>query len=176
MPCLRFLQMLLNLIIFLSVPLCIHAQDTSGLKRPAYKLNLAVDKKTFYEEDIKSTPYILPDTTIQLYPGETVYIEVTEENGVIKKMLAVPAIKDSAKTITIRFWQEKQGKVHSMTMLKMTNPFPYQFVYKAGIFLLSQKRWVSTDVYPVESGLSGYETWPDIIISIALSGWTFKNQ
>ena len=89
-------------------------------------------------------------------------------------MLAVPEIKDSAKTITIKFWQETKGKVHEMIMLKMINPFPYKFLYQARIYLLKQKRWVVTDVYPVEPGLAGFETWPDIITSIALNGWKFQ--
>ena len=87
MPCLRYMRMFLNLVMLLSVTLFVHAQDTTGLKRPAYTLQVAVDKKSYYEKNIKSTPYILPDTTIQLYPGETVYIEVNEENEVIKKMI-----------------------------------------------------------------------------------------
>lgn len=169
-------KIFLHLIIMLSSTLFLHAQDSTGLKRPAYKLKVAVDKKSYYEEEIKSTPYILPDTTIQLYPGETIYVEVTEENGMIKNMFAVPVIRDSAKTITISFWQETEGKVNSMMMLKVINPFPYQLIYKAGIYLLKQKKWVVTDVNPVEKNLSGYEIWYDIIISIALNGWKFQNK
>ena len=39
------------------------AQDTSQLKRTPYKLIIAVDKNSSYEEDIKATAYVLPDTT-----------------------------------------------------------------------------------------------------------------
>jgi hypothetical protein len=176
MASLRFMRIFLNLVLLLFISLYVGAQDTTGLKRPAYKLNVAVDKKTFYEEDLKSTPYILPDNSIQLYPGETIFVEVSEENGAIKKMTAVRSIMDPAKTMTISFSQEKQGKVHSMTMLKIANPFPYQLVYKARIFMLSSKKWASTDVLPVEPRLSAYETWPDIIISIALQDWTFQKK
>jgi hypothetical protein len=175
MSCLRRARSYLMLIILLSFIRSIHAQDTTGLKRPAYKLNVAVDKDTYYEDDIKSTPYILPDTSIQLYPGETIYVEVIEENGVIKKMTAVPVVKDPAKTITISFSQDKKGNVHELMMLKIENPFRYQLIYKALIFPYQQKRWVKTDVLPVEPKLSAYETWPNIIISIALRGWTFQH-
>lgn len=172
---LRFARNCLTLIMLLSGTRCIHAQDTMGLRRPAYKLNVAVDKKTYYEDDIKSTPYILPDTSIQLYPGETIYVEVVEENGMIKKMTAVPVVKDPAKTIIISFSQDKKGKVHELMMLKIENPFRYQLIYKALIFPYPQKRWVKTVVLPVEPKLSAYETWPNIIISIALMGWTFQH-
>ncbi len=176
MLCLRPIKSYLTLIMLLSFAQFVTAQDTLGLRRPAYKLNVAVDKETFYEDNIISTPYILPDTSIQLYPGETIYVEVIEENGVIKKMTAVPVIKDPAKTITINFSQEKKGKVHELMMLKIENPFPYQLIYKALVFPFPQKRWLKTDVLPVEPRLSAYESWPNIIISIALRGWTFQHE
>jgi hypothetical protein len=147
------------------------AQDTIPLMRPAYKLIVAVDNETFYEQQLAASPYVLPNYTIQLYPGESVYIEVEQNEGVIKKMTAIKTIKDSSKTISISFTQEAKGKVHDLMMLKMINPFPYKLFYKASIFILSQKKWISTDVYPVEARLSGYETWPDVITSIGLGDW-----
>jgi hypothetical protein len=150
------------------------AQDTSLLMRPAYQLKVAVDKESFYSEDIHSGPYMLPENTIQLYPGETVYIEIDQEYGVIKKMRAVPVISDSAKTMTITFSQLVKERVHTLTMLQVTNPFDLQLIYKAHIFLFRQKKWVSTSVYPVEPRLVGYETWPDIIISVGLGGWALQ--
>jgi hypothetical protein len=53
-------------------------------------------------------------------------------------------------------------------MLKVTNPFGLPLVYKARIYLLSRKKWVSTDVWPVAPGISGCETWQEFIISVGL--------
>jgi hypothetical protein len=160
----------------LTAALGVAAQDTSALKRPAFKLTVAVDKKSFYSEEIKSGPYVMPDNTLQLYPGEIVYVEIDQENGVIKKIQAVPVMKDSAKTMTISFSQLVKERVHTMMMLKVANPFDLPLIYKARIFLLSQKNWVATEVYPVEPGLSGFETWPDIIISIGLGDWELGHK
>jgi hypothetical protein len=55
-------------------------------------------------------------------------------------------------------------------MLKVVNPFPYDLIYTAQILTL-RKKWSTTDVLPVRAGLSGFETWPNIIISIALGNW-----
>jgi hypothetical protein len=151
-------------------------QDTAQLKRSPYKLIVAVDKNNSYVEEIKATNYVLPNNTIQLYAGETVFIEIEQENGNIKSMKAISEIKNPAITLTISLTQTVKKKVHELTMLKVTNPFPTQLIYKAKIFLLAQKRWVDTDVYPVEPGLSGFETWPDIITSIGLGGWAFKKN
>ena len=164
----------IGLITLLSTSICSYAQDSTQLKRTPYKLTVAVDKKTFYEEQINETPYVLPDRTVQLYPGETVYIEVEQENGNIKSMTSVKEIKNPSITITITFSQNVKKNVHESTMLKIVNPFTYELIYKAKIFLLRQKKWGNTDVYPVEPGLSAIELWPDIITSIALGDWTFK--
>jgi hypothetical protein len=145
-----------------------YGQDSSLLKRAPYKLTVAVDKKTVYEEELKESPFVLPDNTIQLYPGETIFIQVEQIDGAIKTIKAVREITDSANTLTISFNQIAAKKVHQQMMLKITNPLSYQLSYKATIFLLQNKKWVSTDVYPVPAGLSGFETWPEIITSIGL--------
>src|SRR4249920_2400542 len=111
--------------------LSIAAQDTTDFKRPAYKLTVAVDKKSFYSEEIKSGSFVLPDNTLQLYPGETVYLEMDQEGGVIKKIRAIPVIRDSAKTVSITFSQLLEKRVHTMMMLKVTNPFNLKLIYKA---------------------------------------------
>jgi hypothetical protein len=151
-------------------------QDSTQLKRTPYKLKVAVDKKTVYEEDIKATPYVLPNKAIQLYPGETVFIEIDQENGVIKNVTAVDKNVNPGKTLKISFTQTANKKVHELTMLSIENPFPQDLVYTSKIFLLKQQRWVDTNVYPVRAKLSAFETWPDVIISIALGNWQFKKE
>jgi hypothetical protein len=151
-------------------------QDSTQLKRTPYKLTVAVDKKTTYEEDIKATPYVLPNKAIQLYPGETVFIEIEQENGVIKSVTAVDKNINPSKTLKISFTQSVKKKVHELSMLSIENPFPQDLVYTSKIFLLQQHRWVNTNVYPVRAKLSAFETWPDVIISIALGNWEFKTQ
>jgi hypothetical protein len=159
------------LIVFLTTALFVQGQDTTVLKRPAFNLKVAVDKKSLYEQDVESAPYVLPDNTIQMYPGETIYIEMDLQSGVIENIHAVQEIRDSSKTVTIGFLQDTKGKIHTQMLLKVTNPFGFPLLYKADIFPLAQKRWISTDVFPVYPRISGYETWQDIIISIALKDW-----
>jgi hypothetical protein len=163
-------------IAFLMIAFCTFGQDSAQLKRVPYKLVVAVDKKTVYEEDLQAAPYVLPNRTVQLYPGETVYIEIEEENGIIKSMKAVGKIMDSAKTLTISFTQSAKKKVHELMLLKVTNPFKQNLVYEAAIFLMHQKKWVKTDVYPVMAALAAFETWPDIITSIGLGQWKFEGN
>src|SRR5205085_11819122 len=82
------------------------AQDTTVLKRTPYTLKIDVDKKNFYEEQIGATPYVFPNNGMQIYPGETIYVEVVQENGVIKGMKAVKEITNPEITLTIKFYQK----------------------------------------------------------------------
>lgn len=152
------------------------AQDTAVLKRKPYHLVLRYDKQTDYEEDLKETPYLNPGNTLQLYPGETVYLEVTLQNGKIASMKAVPENRNPDKTILVSFEQTIANGVHENVTLKVKNPFPKPLIYEARIFMFKIKKWVPTDVYPVDPGLFGIEIWPDFITSIGLNGWTLGNK
>jgi hypothetical protein len=143
-------------------------------QRDAFKLNIAVDDTNFYSADIKASAFVLPDNTIQLYPGETVYIEVELVKKEIKSIKTVKENLNPEKTLVISFTQQTDGKIHKGMMLKVVNPFYKKLEYKANMFLMMDNKWVPTNVLPLQQKLTSYETWSDLIVTIALSGWTFK--
>lgn len=161
---------------FLTVPSNSKGQDSAILKRTPYTLRIDVNKVNFYEEQIGATPYIFPNNGMQIYPGETIYVEIEQDNGVIKSMRAVKEITNPKTTLTITFSQKSENKIHQMMMLKIQNPFPKNLTYIAKMFLLKQNKWIDTNVYPIAAGLSAYETWPDIITSLGLGSWTFTDK
>ena len=169
-------QILILVAITVTLTLSSKGQDTAILKRTPYTLKIEVDKKNVYEDQIGATPYVFPNNGMQIYPGETIYIEVVEENGVIKRMKAVKEITNPKTTLTIKFSQKSEKKIHQMMMLEVQNPFPKNLIYDAKMFLLSHNKWVSTSIYPVMAGLSGFETWTDIIISLGLDNWQFTDK
>jgi hypothetical protein len=150
-----------------------NAQDNNILKeRLGFKVILVVDKEgTQYETDVKSSPYLNGPNILQLYPSENIFIEIEQVNGVISSMKTVKEIKNPSKTIQISFEQNLIKKIHGGMILKINNPFPLILNYSAKIFLLKENKWVSTDVMPVQPKLSSFETWPDVIVTIALSDW-----
>jgi hypothetical protein len=109
-----------------------------------------------------------------MYPGEIIYLEVEQKEGIIINMKPVKEVRDASSTLTLKFAQNAKKNVHESMMLTVKNPFPFKLIYEMKIFLLSSKKWVDTDVYPVEPGLSGIEVWQDIITSIALGNWKFN--
>lgn len=161
---------------FITISIGVKGQDTSLLKRVPYTLKIDVDKDNFYQDEVGATPYVLPDKTIQIYPGETIYAEVTEENGEVKSITAVKEITNPERTLTISFKQTSENKVHQMMMLKIENPFPKNLHYTAMMFLLKQNKWAKTTVFPIEAKLAAYESWSDIIITLGLSNWKFTDN
>jgi len=113
---------------------------------------------------------------MQIYPGETIYVEVDEENGIIKSLKAVKEITKPNTTLTIKFSQKSEKKIHEMMMLEGKNPFPKNLIYDAKMFLLSNKKLVNTSIYLVMAELSGFEIWTDIIISLGLGNWKFTDK
>ncbi|MBK6381797.1 MAG: hypothetical protein IPI88_18320 [Chitinophagaceae bacterium] len=167
---------LILVLFFSSVPFNSTGQDSAILKRTPYTLRIDVDNINFYEDQIGATPYVFPNNGMQIYPGETIYVEVEQDKGVIKSMKAVKKINNPKTTLTITFSQKSENNIHQMMMLKIQNPFPKNLTYEAKMFLLKQNKWFDTDVYPVMAGLSAFETWSDIIISLGLGSWKFTDK
>ena len=169
-------QILFLVVSTLTFTISSKGQDTTVLRRTPYTLKIEVDKKNFYEDQIGATPYVFPNNGMQIYPGETIYVEVAEEKGIIKSMKAVKEIANPKITLTIKFSQKSENKIHQMMMLEVQNPFPKNVTYEAKMFLFRNKKWVITSIYPVMAGLSGFETWTDIIISLGLDNWKFTEK
>lgn len=163
-------------VIILTLTISTKSQDTTVLKRTPYTLKIKVDKENFYEDQIEATPYVFPNNGMQIYPGETIYVEVVEENGIIKSMKAVKEKTNPNTTLTLKFSQICEKNIHQVMMLEVQNPFPKNVTYEAKMFLLRDKKWVNTSIYPVMAGLSGIETWTDIIISLGLDNWKFIDK
>lgn len=161
------------LIFFL--PSCmIFCQSNDLLARSAFTLKLPIDKTHFFQADISPSNYILPENTIQIYPGEKLYIEINVKNNKIVDMKSVGEIIDSTKTIEISLTHVEKDSIYSRTMLDIQNPFNKDLIYKASMYLMKNNRWVTTNVFPVRSNLRSFEIWPDVIVTMALTGWELK--
>ena len=142
--------------------------------RESFVLNLAVSEDQYYAAELGESPYVLPENTVQVYPGEELYIEADVEDDVLVNLKNVGEIKNPEKTLIIKFSQICDGKKHQAMMLSVFNPFEKDLEYSAIIYLLMYGRWVETDVIDIKPNAIGYETWRDIICTIALNGWKLK--
>ncbi len=150
-----------------------HAQNFKPT-REAFTLKLAVDGEKFYEEDLKSSAYFPRPGLLQIYPTEKLNIEVEIKADTIFSMQVVKENLNPEKTIEIVFSQTVENNKHELMMLKVNNPFDKELSYKARMFVVRQEKWARTSIVPIPAKLSGYETWPDVIISLALYDFMLK--
>lgn len=161
-------------IFFLTLTLNAIAQDHNDRPiRDSLTLIMPVSKENFYESHIQSTPFIVGPNILQLFPGDTVFIEVEQRDGVITGIKSVKENKNKNKTLEISFIQNVENEKHSHMVLKVKNPFKQDLLYEAVIRIMNSEKWVQTSIIPVKAGLVGFEMWPDVIVSIALTEWKF---
>jgi hypothetical protein len=151
-----------------------YCQELDNNVRPAFDLKLFVNDSTFYQAHMDATFYVIKERTIQIFPGEKIYVEADLSGDILVNLRVVPEIKNKEKTITISFLQEHDGNNHVMMKLNLVNPFPQNLLYSARINLMKQKRWVGTSVEPVMPKIMSLEMWPDIITTIVLYNFYLK--
>lgn len=144
------------------------AQNTKT-NREGFILKLPVNKEQYYEQEIAATPYFVKEGTLQIYPGEKLYLEVEKTKKGIKSIGVVKENINPEKTIALEFSQEVIDGENRPMILKISNPFKNDLEYKAAMYVAGHSQWVPTNVLPVRGKLISYEMWPDVIISLVLS-------
>lgn len=76
----------------------------------------------------------------------------------------------------IEFEQTAKDKIHERMTCTIYNPFGKVLHYKAMMNLMKNNRWVRTSVIPVMAELRSIEIWADLITSLALTGFTLKDE
>lgn len=143
-------------------------------KREEFTLQLPVDGKQYYQQKIESTPYFVKEKVLQIYPGEKLFIEVEADK---KKIISMKVVKENLnpdKTLEIKFTQSVKDQKNELMMLEIANPFKKDLEYKALMYIVGHNKWIDTNVLPVRAKMSGFETWPDVIITLVLSDWKLK--
>lgn len=141
--------------------------------RDSVTLMMPVSEENYYESRVPSSPFVVGPNILQLYPGDSIFLEI-EYNG--SKITGINSVKRNLnpnKTLQISFIQIAEGNKHSNMILSVNNPFKQDLQYGALIRLMNTEEWKETSIIPVKAGLVGFEMWPDVIVSIALVEWKF---
>ena len=171
------MKKILFMIFFIITSTLIYSNENIVIERSSFVLELSVDENSYYTFTIPQSPYILDDFSVQIFPGETLFIEVDVVDDIVEKLTVVKEIINKNKTIIIEFNQitnKENARIHELMMLKIINPFKENLEYKADIYLTQYHRWVYTSTIPVRAGLTSYESWPDIILTIVLYDFVLK--
>lgn len=127
------------IIVLALIKLSTYGQSNDLPQRDPFILKIAVSDTNFYQADIKASAYILPNNTIQIYPGEKIFIEIELVDKEIKSMKSVKAIVHPEKTLVIALTQSTEGKTPKNMILGVDNPFNYKLDYKCNHFFNETK-------------------------------------
>jgi hypothetical protein len=152
----------------------ISKSQNSRENRQAFTLEIAANETQQYKAEINEGPFFVHDKILQIYCGETVFIECEITGDSISKMKVVSKNLNPNKTIEIEFTQDSKDRKKITTMLELKNPFERELIYEASMLTPRNKQWRETSIIPIAAKLSSYEIWPHPIVSLALTKWKLK--
>tara|TARA_R100001015_G_C4633414_1_gene198324 strand:- start:134 stop:634 length:501 start_codon:yes stop_codon:yes gene_type:complete len=142
--------------------------QNNRLTRHPYTLKLFLDNQRIYEVDIQGSKFVLPDNSIQLYSGESVFIEVELVDSSIVSIKSVEKNINPERTIELSLRQNTENFNHLNSIFRIFNPLSRSIIYEAKIFVSGKSNWVETEVIPVKPMKASFEIWPEVVISIAI--------
>jgi len=159
-------------VLLICIPTILVAQDEEILREES-TLTLDIDASNQYVTEVPVSGYLLDDNSVQIYTGETVFIEVELKKKKIEGMKVVSENVNPDKTLVFYFSQKTKGKLHQAMILRITNPFPYKITYSSERFAIDEL-WKSLPTQVIEPNFVTTEVWDDIIVNIILSDFKFK--
>jgi hypothetical protein len=144
------------------------------VNRESFKLELVANPENNYSAEISKSPYFVKEKILQIYPGEELNVEAEIKGDSIFSMQVVEKIKHPERTIKIKFFQNVTDRSNTQMILSVVNPFDEKLIYNAMMYTVGSQEWQPTSIIPIHPKLVGYETWPDVIATIALEKWRFE--
>ena len=111
--------------------------------------------------------------SIKLFLGDSIYLYPSKTEIKLTDFTLRQKLNDSSNIISIKFTYEKFG-MNNASLLKVTNPFSKQLIYKAKIRYNSHGRYSETSIMPVYPKIFGMEMWQNRIESIILYDFELK--
>lgn len=162
------------LAVMLSLAYCVGFTQNEVLTRDTFTLILPIDGVSYYEQEVERSPYFFEGNILQIYPGESLLVEVTLKGDEIALMQVVKENINPERTIQLEFTQKTKDNKSEFMMLKVSNPFDKKLNYKAMMFSVGATEWKKTSIIPVQPGLSSFESWKEVIVSLVLSEWSLE--
>jgi hypothetical protein len=149
------------------------AEDKAALKRLCAKvlcrgkshvaLNMGQGKTI--EQDFDEFNPVVMGSDITVLPGETLFIEAEERAGRLENLKAVISVRDPARTLIIKFKQEKS----SVNMvLRVVSPFSRPLKYSLSMIVPGQQGAVQTSSCPAMPKRPAIEQWPHPIFQLMI--------
>lgn len=178
------LKLLVAFALLCATPLLSPAQDSLNVgvwganndlpRRDTLPLQIAIDASHTYTDTIKGGPFILPDSTLEIYSGEYVQLELETSGTTITRIKSVKVNAHPEKTIVLHLSPNIQDLNRPGAQLEIRNPFPYRLSYEARTFSAKRKKWRKENPMPVTAKMTSPETYTDPIVKVSLSNWKLQ--
>ena len=169
------LLILFAIIIFTSITSNCLAKKNDYSNRKPFKLDLEINDTNYFQAEIPESPIVLASNSVQLYPGEEIYIEVELDS--VNKIKSIKSVKKNLNpktTLVISFEQIAKKHIHEKMVLSIYNPFDMELIYKPSLLLFKISDWLlKKDIIAPKNQLS-VEVFPELSISIILLDLEFR--
>ena len=115
------MKKLLLIILILNSILCFSQEQLK--KRKTFALNIAADYKRNYTANIPEMLFFVKDKELQIYPGDSLFIETEIKNDTIFSMKIVDTIINPKNTIKLTFKIDDSDRNNITSTLEVQNPF-----------------------------------------------------
>ena len=131
-------------------------------------IQLHINEKRVYKKSIATSPYIIDNESIQIYPSETINIEATIKNGKIDNLKPVKNVKHPDKTIIVSFQQKLVNNKYNMVMT-IKNPFSQSLIFKSKVSNIKGEKWSKTKRTLVKPYQTIIKSWDKASLSMIFS-------
>ncbi len=161
---------------FLLIAFDSYAQDNDRPVRLPFLMELHMDSITIYQTQIDTSRYVLDESTIQIHPGETLFLEAQVRGEEIISLRSVKQIRELQRTITVTLEQQLRDQEHDHMMLTIRNPFKKSLEGDLSLYKHGAQEWTPPEPmhYPVPPEDALYVTWSEPIVTMLLMDWTLK--
>ena len=87
----------MKLVVYIVLFISTFSFSQSKLKREAFTLTLPFPNEVTYTEKVPESPYFVYRNHLQIYPTETIFIEISHNQKEITSLKCVPEIKHPEK-------------------------------------------------------------------------------
>ncbi|MDP1976676.1 hypothetical protein [Undibacterium sp.] len=134
-------------------------------RTPSFTLQL--NNKVVFEGAFETPlPVLINKKLISVFPGETVFIEASINNGAIRLEQAVSTNAHPERTLVFKFQQMDKKKD---MLLEVENPFPEDIKFKMGYMQTNSSKIYATSSCPVSGKLKLFEHWPYPIYQLLIT-------
>lgn len=169
--------LIIFLIIFVPILSLCFAQSNDYQYRSAFKLDLEINDTNYFQAEIPESPIVTSTNSIQIYPGEEVFIEV--ELGSLNEIRNLKSVKNNLqpeKTLIVAFEQISKKHQHISMVLSITNPFDMDLAYKPSLLSFKLSDWLIKKEISAEKRQLSVEVFNDLSVSICLLDMKFINE